>query len=543
MKEKKRFRYLIMLLASVFVLSACSSKDKPSGAGDKVLHIVKDTDIKTLDGSLATDGISFEVLTAMTDGLIAYDKDGVVVPRIAKDWTISDDGLTLTFNLRDDAKWSNGDAVSANDFVYSWRRTVDPATKAEYALIIADAGIKNAAAITAGDLPVTDLGVAADGDHTLVVTLSASVPYILELLTFPTFYPMNEKFVTEKGDSYAKSKDDLISNGPFVLTEWTPGSSWALAKNADYYDADAVKIDGLDFKLLSDYQTAALEFDNGKVDFTKISSDLVSRYKGKDEFKQQPLGFLWYIAPNQSKPEFQNADLRLALGYAIDRDHIVNDIMADGSLAADYVVPVGLAVGPDDKDFRDTADRYLTFDLVKAQEHLDKAKEALGKSSFEFDLLIEDSQESRTNAEAIQADLAELDGLSIKITTLPKSERLDRMKAGDYELGLTRWGPDYADPYTFLGTLFTKDSPYNYARYDNPAFDTLVLKTGAGGELSTDPAARWQAFKDVEKILLDEAGIIPIWQSSDALIQSKRVSGIEMHVVGITSYRNVVIAD
>lgn len=542
MKKKNKFRYSILLLTSLLVLSACGKSD-PGGSSDKVLRIARDTDIKTLDGSLATDGMSFEVINAFTEGLVAYDKDGVVVSRMAKSWTISDDGLTYTFALRDDAKWSNGDAVTANDFVYSWQRTVDPSTKAEYAIIIADAGIKNAAEITAGDLPATDLGVKAVDDHTLEVTLSAAVPFFMELITFPTFNPLNEEFVKSKGADYAKSPEGLISNGPFVLTKWVPGSSWSLDKNATYYDADAVKLNGIQYKVLSDYQTAALEFDKGTIDFTKISSELVTRYKDSEAFNKQPLGYVWYIAPNHENEELANADLRLALGYGVDRKHVVDDIMGDGSLAADFIVPVGLATGPDGKDFRDTSARFLTYDKATAQAHLDKAKTALSKTEFKFDLLIEDSQESRTNAEAIQADLNELDGLTISITTLPKSERLDRMKAGNFELGLTRWGPDYADPYTFLGTLFITDSPYNYANYSNPEYDALIAKTSPGGELSTNAEERWATFKKAEAVLLDEAGVVPIWQSSDAQLISPKVTGIEQHVVGMTSYRNVVIAD
>lgn len=542
MKKKKMFRYSVLLFTSLLVLSACGSKDPATRSGN-VLRIARDTDIKTLDGSLATDGMSFEILKTFTEGLVDYDKDGVVISRLAKSWDISADGLTYTFKLRDDAKWSNGDPVTAHDFVYSWQRTVDPQTKADYAMIIADAGIKNAAEITAGNVPVSELGVKAVDDHTLELSLSATVPYLMELLTFPTFHPMNEKFVTEKGANYAKSKDDLVSNGPFVLTEWTPGNSWKLTKNKDYYGAEATKIDGIEYKVLSDYQTAALEFDKGNIDMTKISSELVSRYNANDAYTKQPLGYLWFIAPNNDNPDLKNKDLRLALGYGIDRKHIVDDIMGDGSIAAEFVVPVGLSTGPDGKDFRDSSDKYLQYDKDKAQKHLNDAKTALNKTDFKFELLIEDSQESKTNAEAIQADLNELDGLTIEITTVPKKDRLDRMKASNYELGLTRWGPDYADPFTYMGTLFVTGTAYNYQNYSNAEYDAMVAKTAPGGELSTDSVARWQTFKDAEKLLLSEAGVVPIWQSSDALLVNPKVKGIEMHVVGLPSFRNVVIAD
>ena len=536
-------KYLISILTALFVLTACGQKDQPAESTSKVLRIAKDTAVKTLDNSLATDGMSFEVIENFTDGLVDYDSKGVIIPRVALSWEANDDGTKYTFKLREDAKWANGDPVTAHDFVYAWSRIVNPKTNAEYAVLFTDAGILNAEAINKGEKPVEELGVKAPDDFTLEVTLVAAVPYFMEFLTFPSFNPLNEKFVEAKGSDYAKNPDGLLSNGPFVLTEWVPGSSITFLKNADYVDAKDIKLDRIDYKILSDYQTSALEFDNGKLDIAKVSSDLVTRYKDNDAFTINKAGYVWYIAPNALKDDLKNANLRLAMAYAIDRDHIVNDIMGDGALAADYIVPVGLATGPDGKDFRETSDKFLTYNMDKANEHFAKAKEELGKSTLSFELLIEDSEESRTNAEAIQSDLNELDGLDIKITTVPKSERLERMKSDDYELGLTRWGPDYADPFTYLGTLFTSDSVYNYANYSNDAYDELIAKLGVGGSLSGEPEARWEAFKEAEGILLNEAGVIPVWQSSDALIINPKVKGVEMHVVGITTYRNVTIED
>ena len=541
-------KYLLVLLVGLLALSGCGKKDDTGNGdgtadGQKVLRIAKDTDVKTLDNSLATDGMSFDVMENFVDGLIDYDADGKIIPRVATTWETDESGTVYTFHLRDDAVWSNDDPVTAHDFVYAWRRVVDPATAAEYGMLLGDAGVLNANAINAGEKPLEDLGVKALDDFTLEVTLEDTVPYFLEFITFPIFNPMNEKFVTEQGSKYAQSPDGLLSNGPFVLTEWVPGSSLALEKNDKYVDADTVKIDRVEYKILSDYQTAALEFDNGKLDYAKVSSDLVSRYADNPAFNKVPSGFLWYIAPNQNKEHLANADLRLALAFAIDRDHLVDDIMGDGSLAAEYIVPAGLAVGPDGKDFRETSDKFLAYDFAKAEDHFAKAKTALGMDTIDLELLIEDSEESRTNAEAIQSDLNLLDGLNVTITTVPKSERLDRMRAGDYDLGLTRWGPDYADPYTYLGTLFTTGASYNQSNYSNADFDALIAKLGVGGELSGAPEERWQGFKDAEAILLDEAGVIPVWQSSDAIIVNPKVKGIELHVVGMPTYRNVTIED
>lgn len=543
-------KYLLVLLVGLLALSACGNNNQAddeevseNGTDSKVLRIAKDTAVKTLDNSLATDGMSFDVMENFIDGLIDYDADGKIIPRVAKEWEMDDSGTVYTFHLRDDAVWSNDDPVTAHDFVYAWQRVVDPATNAEYGMLLGDAGVKNAVEINAGDLPLEDLGVKALDDYTLEVTLEDTVPYFLEFITFPIFNPLNEKFVSEQGDKYAQSPEGLLSNGPFVLTDWVPGSSLALDKNDKYVDADTVMIDRVEYKILSDYQTAALEFDNGKIDYAKVSSDLVSRYVDNPAFDKVPSGFVWYIAPNQDKEHLANADLRLALAYALDRGHLVDDIMGDGSLAAEYIVPAGLAVGPDGKDFRETSDTFLAYDFVKAEEHFEKAKTALGKDSLELELLIEDSEESRTNAEAIQSDLNQLDGLEVTITTVPKSERLDRMRAGDFDLGLTRWGPDYADPFTYLGTLFPTGVTYNQSNYSNADFDALIEKLGVGGELSGAPEERWQGFKDAETILLNEAGVIPVWQSSDAIIINPKVKGIELHVVGMPTYRNVTIED
>ena len=538
---KKLLTRILLIALSLLLFVGCSGNGGNQTSGSKILKVAKDTDIISLDTSIATDGLSFEVLETFSDGLVDYDADGVIIPRTALEWSVNDAGNVFTFKLREDAKWSNGDPVTAHDFVFSWRRTVNPATASEYAVIIIDSGIANAAKVNEGKLPIEDLGVKALDDYTLEVTLEGTVPYFLQMMTFGTFNPLNEAFVTAQGANYATSPETLLSNGPFILTAWNKGNSWTLSKNESYYDADKVKIDGIEYVLRQDYATSTLEFDSGSVHVTKISSDLITKYESNPAFNIQPIGYVWYMAPNQTKAEFKNANLRLALAYAIDSEHIVKDIMKDGSLAADYMVPSGLATGPDGKDFRETAPKYLTYDIEKAKEHWEKAKQELGVTTMTFSLLIEDSEESKTNAEQIQSDLSQLEGLTITIETVIKSVRLDRMRAKDYDLGLTRWGPDYADPFTYLGTLFPTGSNYNYAAYSNAEYDALVAKTAPGGEYATDAVKRWQAFVDAEAILLNEAGVVPIWQSGEAILINPNVQGIEYHVVGHTSYRNVTI--
>ncbi|WP_219838190.1 peptide ABC transporter substrate-binding protein [Paenibacillus sp. R14(2021)] len=546
-----KVKFMGLALSSLLLFTACDStknandpqSNEASEGHKNVVTFAKDVDIISLDTSRASDGFSLEMIETFTDGLVDYDKSGNIVPRIATDWKKNDKGTVYTFNLRKDAKWSNGDPVTAKDFVYAWRRAVDPATASEYAGSVVDSGIKNAAAVNAGKLPLEQLGVKALDDYTLEVTLETAVPFFIKFLPIPIFNPLNEKFVTAQSDKYAETPQNLLSNGPFIFSEWNKLNSWKIVKNPNYYDAKDIKVDEIDFVKRQDYSVAALEFEKGDLDATKISSELVSRYATNKAYTNVLSGYVWYLSPNNQFESLKNKNLRLALGYAIDREHIANDILKDGSVAADYIVPKGLATDADGKDFRDTSPRFQTYNVDKAKEYLALAKKELGVDQISLQLLIEDSNEVKRTAESIQADLQALDGISIELVTVTKAERLKRMKAGDYQLGLTRWGPNYGDPYDYLGTLFQSKSSFNYPKYNSPAYDEIVKKTAPGGAFTNDEAGRWSSFKEAEKLLLgDDGGALPVYQAGEALLINPKVKGVEYFVVGgLISYRNISI--
>ncbi|MFF2015275.1 peptide ABC transporter substrate-binding protein [Paenibacillus sp. NPDC058177] len=547
---KNKIKFISFALATMLLFTGCSSSNnknsqsiEASGSGEKVVTFAKDVDIISLDTSLASDGFSLEMIETFTDGLVDYDKSGNIIPRIATEWSKNDSGTVYKFNLRKDAKWSNGDPVTAKDFVYSWRRAVDPATASEYAGFVADSGIKNAADITSGKRAIEDLGVKALDDNTLEVTLETAVPYFIKFLPVPIFNPLNEKFVKEQGDKYAQEPKNLLSNGPFIFSEWNKLNSWKIVKNPTYYAANEIKVDEVDFVKRQDYSVAALEFEKGNIDVTKISSELVPRYANNKGFTSVLSGYVWYLSPNNQFESLKNKNLRLALGYAIDRDHIANDILKDGSEAADYIVPKGLSTDAEGKDFRETSSTFQTYNIDKANEYLAKAKQELGVTNLTLELLIEDSSTVKKTAEAIQADLQALEGITINIVTVTKAERLKRMKTDDYQLGLTRWGPNYGDPYDYLGTLFLSTSNFNYPKFNNPAYDELLKKTAPGGQFAKDDASRWSAFKEAEKLLLqDEGGALPVYQAGEAMLINPNVQGVEYFVVGgLISYRNLSI--
>lgn len=539
----KYAKFLMIFVFSIVTLTACSGDSESSS--EKILKVAKDTELASMDQHIATDGLSFEVIAATIEGLYTSDADGNAIPAIAKSYDVSEDGLVYTFHLREDAKWSNGDPVMANDFVYAWRRLVDPNTASEYAFIMDVAGVKNAASVNAGEASLEELGVKAVDDYTLEVTLALPVPYFLQLMTFPSFFPMNEAFVTEKGAEYAQSPDGLLANGPFKMTEWTQGHSFKIEKNDSYYDKDNVNIDGIEYKIMKDSQTAALEFESGNLDVVRLAGEIVDLYKENEAFTLIHEGYLWYIAPNEQVEELQNVNLRQALGRAVNKEQLTETVLNDGSTVANFIVPVTLATGPDGKDFRETSPNdYMTYDVEVAQEYWEKAKQELGIETLTLELLFEDTDSMKKCAEFIQSELqTNLPGLTIELKSQPKKNRLELMRAGDYQLGITRWGPDYADPTTYLDMFITGGSN-NYPNYSSEEYDTLMNSIGKG-DLVYDIEARWEAMKEAEELLIArDAAALPMYQQGNTYLIDQQVKGIETHSVGVPFiYKNVTIEE
>ena len=511
------------------------------------LNIMLETEVQSLDPQVATDGTSFEVIADYTDGLMQMDADGAAVPAMAETYDISEDGKTYTFHLRD-AKWSNGEAVTAADFVFGWQRAVDPATASEYSYMLSDIGqVVNAAEIIAGEKPVTDLGVTAVDDKTLEVQLNVPVSYFLSLMYFPTFYPVNEAFYNTCADTFGTSPETVLSNGAFVLTDYQPAATaFAMEKNPDYYDADKIALDGLAYQVIKDSQQALMSYQTGTLDITLLNGEQVDQVKDDPEFTSVGAGYLWYISPNiDAVPDLANLNLRLALANAIDRETMMTNVVKDGSQAAYFNVPDGLATGPDGQDFRATAEDYsdvISYEPEKAQEYLEKAKAELGVDSFEFDMIVDDDAQPQQVATYLQEQIqSTLPDVKINITIEPKKQRVLDCQSGNFEIGLTRWGPDYADPMTYLG-MWRTDNNNNYGHWSNAQYDAL-LDDATVGEASKDAQARWDALHEAEAIAVRDMVIIPLYEKSNACMMKSYVSGIEFHPVALNRvYKNAVVA-
>ena len=532
--------------ASSTAASTAASGTASSAAGTAAggtLNIMLETEVQSLDPQIATDGTSFEVIADYTDGLMQMDADGSAVPAMAETYDISEDGKTYTFHLRD-TKWSNGEAVTAADFVFGWQRAVDPANASEYSYMLSDIGqVVNAAEIIAGEKPVTDLGVKAVDDKTLEVQLNVPVSYFLSLMYFPTFYPVNEAFFNTCKDTFGTSPDTVLSNGAFIMTDYQPAATaFELVKNPDYYDADKVSLDGLSYQVIKDSQQALMSFQTGALDLTLLNGEQVDQVKDDPQFTSVGAGYLWYISPNiDAVPELANLNLRKAITFALDRDSITGDVLKDGSAPCYTAVPPQFATGPDGSDFSADQTKFAedcAFDADKAKQFYEAAKSELGKDSFTFDMVVDADDAPQKVAQVVKEQLeTTLAGFTVNLTVEPKKQRVQDMQDGNFQLGLTRWGPDYADPMTYLGMWVTGNSN-NYGLWSDAEYDSIIDECTIG-DLCTDPEGRWAALYEAEAIVLEQAVIFPLYGQCNAEMISSAVSGVEFHPVALNRvYKN-----
>ena len=502
------------------------------------LNVMLETPVESLDPQQATDGTSFEVIADYTDGLMQMDADGQAVNALAESVDVADDGLTYTFHIRKDANWSNGEPVTAADFVFAWQRAVDPEVASEYSFMFSDIGqIVNAQDIIDGKKDKAELGVTAVDDKTLEVKLNCPVSYFLSLMYFPTFYPVNQAFFEGCADTFATSPETTLSNGAFVLDEYQPAATTIhLTKNENYYDAATVKLPGLSYQVIQDSQQALMSYQNGDLDTTLVNGEQVDQVKDDPAFTAIGAGYLWYISPNmRDVKELQNLNIRLALTMALNREAITTDVLKDGSAPTYTGVPMDFAAGPDGSDFSADQKKFedvCRYDADKAVEYWNKGLEELGATSITLTMIHDADDAPIKVAQVVKEQLeTTLPGLTVELQQMPKKERVERMQEADFELGLTRWGPDYADPMTYLGMWIT-NNPNNYGFWSNAEYDKIIDDCTTG-ETAMDPVARWAALYDAEKIAMDDAVIFPLYTQCNAELISTNVSGIEFHPVAL----------
>ena len=546
----KKFLTLILLMSTLLFTGCGGDSDK------NTLRVMLGSNIVSLDSAHATDSASFEAIADCIDGLLQLDQRGNVIPAIAESYDVSDDGKTYTFHLRD-AKWSNGDDVTAEDFVFAWRRHCSEGE--EYAFIMGNTVgcVKNADAVIKGADPAT-LGISAPDSKTFVVELEAPVPFFPSLMCFPTFYPINEKFYNglEKG-SYGTSPETFLSNGAFVLTNYLPGAANVqMKKNSSYWNAANVKLENLHYQVVASSDNALTAFRNNSLDLVTVNGNQVEFVKNDPQLKKNldivPAGALNYITFNQDPKNHHagvltNVNLRLAISHSVDRESLVNNYIMNGSKATYTAIPIEFAPNmKTGKYFADDQNRYaeyVSFNPDKAKNYLAQAKAELGRDNIELTMIYaNDSGDMVVKViQAIKSQVENtLEGVTLNLQPMTKAEYLDKVTTNNYDLAVTNWAPDYNDPMSFF-TLWTTEGCEISEHWSNADYDRIISECTTGS-LAANYDARWAAMYDAEKILLENAVIAPLYTSANANLISEKVGGIDFHVAGVDRvYKSAVL--
>lgn len=528
-----------MLLASTLtvsmILGGCGYSKEDSQAkakGDtssakQVINLVETAELPTMDTTLTTDGTSSNVMNNTMEGLYRLGKDNKLVPGVAESYEKTEDGKKYTFKLRKDAKWSNGDPVTAKDFVYSWQRAVDPDTAAKSAYIMFD--VKNAEKINMKQLPPDQLGVKAVDDYTLEVELDNPVPYFVDLTVYPLFYPLNEKYVKEQGAKHGLEANTTLYNGPFVLSEWKHEQSFQLKKNPSYWDNKEVKLDEINYNIVKDTATAVNLYETKAVDRVYLSAEFVDKYKGGKDFKTTSDPTVYFLRLNEKNPALANKNIRKAISMGFEREAMVNTMLNNGSKGAYGIVPADFTKGPDGKDFRKENGNLVKADAKEAKKYWEAGKKEIGKDKIELELLNSDTELAKKTSEYLKGELEKnLPGLTVNIKTQPFAQVLKLESSGDYDMSFSGWGPDFPDPMTFLD-LFVTNGAQNKMGYSNPKYDEIITKAKKDG---SDLQARWNNLLSAEKMLFDDAAIAPIYQRGRAYLQRETVQDIYINKYG-----------
>jgi len=472
------------------------------GGGGNSVAVNLGDNVRDLNSLTTTDSASTTILDNVMEGLHRLDPDNQPVPAQAESIQVSDDGLNYTFKLRDGLMWSNGDPVTSQDFKYAWLKVLDPKTAAQYSYIIYTF-IKGAAEYNSGDGSAEDVAIAAPDDKTLEVTLVQPSPFWLGLTSFFTYFPLNQKFVEQKGEKYALSPDALLYNGPYVLTEFDPTASATLEKNDKYWDKGNVSIQKVDLDIVKETDTGVNLYQSGEIDETEIDSEYVDEFKGTPDLWSQTYFVTWWSMPNQKEPIFQNANIRRALQIGFDREALVNEILNNGSVPATGYVPEGIA-GPGDQTYREAQGPVLPeYDPGKAKELWQKGVEEVGENPT-IEYLSYDDSVSRDIATFLQSEYKKM-GAKLKVKVQPFDQALQLQEDRNFQLAQYGWIGDYNDPMTFID-MYLSDSSFNYIDYNNPRYDQLVTDA----QTETDFAKRMDMLLEAERVLIEEdAAIAP----------------------------------
>ena len=495
-----------------------------ASTGEKILSVQVGPDPETIDPALNSAVDGGNMLLHSFECLLALDENGQLVPGQAESWETSEDGLTWTFHLRDGLKWSDGSDLTANDFVYSWKRVCDPMVAAPYAETVLSM-VEGYDKAIEGDLDA--LQVVAQDDNTLVVTLSTPCSYFGSLAAFATLSPVQEATVTANGDAWATSAATYISNGPFYVSEWVPGSYIMMTKNPYYWNADAIKLDGIKWNLIEDSNASYSAYQTGEVLMIKdVPTEEIPSLKDSADFHVDPIIGTYYLSLNLERDAFKDARVRKALSLAIDRDYVANTLMQGTYSPADNFMGPGW-IDMDGTQFKDNANGGQSYiDVNNYEADLEEAKQLLADAGYpdgegfpSISYTTNDAGYHKVVAEYLQQAWAQL-GIDLKVDIVEWASFTPMRRNGDFDIARNGWVGDYTDPSNML-ELFYSTNGNNDGKFNNADFDAAIDLS----RTTLDSAERSKALHTAEDILMEETGCIPIAYYNDFWLQSEKITG------------------
>lgn len=544
--KKRRFATLLLALAvSVTAVTGCSAgftgdgdkdsgkqsdesenKDAEKSDSSEVLSIATNFEIKTLVPWAASEENASIVNNQAQEGLFRMDANNKPQPALCDTYELSDDKLTYTFRLRDGIKWSNGEPITAFDFVFPWLKQMSADATNGYSFIMNDY-IINGNEYAAGEVKAEDVGVKALDASTLQVKIKNPTPYFLNLTTMQMFFPVYENFYNKQGEKFMLKPENMLFSGPYVITEYDPAVGVTFKKNDQYWDKDNVAIENAKVRVMKDLSAALNAYKAGELSQVDLDSTNVAAYKSDPEFARAVEFRTNYVQFNLTDPVMGNADMRKAISYAIDRKSLTEKILADGSVPGFGLIADGMA-GDDTKTFRELNGDVSPYDAKKAKEYYDKAVKELGSAPTSIKLLVGDDSVSKSVATFIQSEIESNLGLKLDIDTKTVQGRGALMDSNDYQFAVTAWGADYDDAMTYLD-LWTNGTPYR-GGYDNADYNALI----AGAKSQTDTTVRLQDMQKAEKKLVEEDAVVtPIYHKGSATLTKANVKNLVTHPIGV----------
>ena len=524
MKMNKKVVTLAGVALTAMSLAACGNSGKNKASGD--LNVTLKANPVTLDPAKTIDTPSTSMQDQAFEGLYKYDKNyKVVLGEAASQPTVTNDGKTWTFNLKKGLKWSNGDEVTAQDYVASMRHWADPKTKSQAADKVAN--LENYDQVAKGTAPTSSLGVKALGKYKVQFIFAKKQPSVNVRNSFAAdLKPVNHKVLAKEGSKYGSSSAKAVYNGPFKVTNWNGGSDdeWSYVKNEHYYGKKNVHMKKVNVQVTKDNNTAQNLFKSGKVQETSVTADYVKGNKGNKELHTSLMATQYYLYFNGKNELTKNENFRQAVNYAFNTNQLAKKVLQDGSVGATGWVPQGDMKNPKTgEDFAKEAGHLQKQDKQKAQDYWKAAQKDLGKNNMTLNLLADNTDDQKQVAEYLQSTLQkQFKGLKVEVTTLPHAQHISRDFAGKFELNLTYWNSSVPDASDFLSLLKTGNK-VNFTNNTDEKLDNLLNEANDGTKSASD---RYKLLQQANKQVHTNADGVPLYTAAQAHLVSKHVTGL-----------------